>query len=336
MAARSPPGCCWMSDMKFAARWLMIAAVTTCPAPALAQSSATTPAPQEPGVAQLPEVVVVAADVEQTARAYVTSVSAPPGEREPAAWRRRICVGVGGMSAEPARALADRVLDWGHSLGLEIAPPNCTPDIFIVATEDGNATARDLVAARPRAFRTGAGGMDRGGAALRAFQNSGRPVRWWHVSLPVNEDTGRLAVRLPGQPPFVAPREMTRPADFGSFGIAGLPSRLSDQIRDDLQQVIIILDADALDHADFSQIADYIAMIALAQVDPEASPDVPSILNLFRPDRPGDETLSAWDQAYLRALYTTYLGRSAGNANASILAAATAREVRDPPEPRAY
>ena len=286
------------------------------------------PPTQEPEVTQLDEVVVTASDAEQTARAYVTAVGAPPEGREPAAWRRRICVGVGGMSPGPARALADRVLDWGYSLGLEIAPPGCQPDIFIVATDDGNATARELVAARPRAFRPRISGGDRGRAALQAFQESGDLVRWWHVSLPVNEDTGASAVRLPGQPPFVSPREMTRPSDFGSFGITGLPSRLSDQIRDDLQQVILILDDEALDQADFVQVADYIAMVALAQVDPEASPDVPSILNLFNPDKPGAETLSTWDRAYLRALYTAHLGRAAENANISILAEATAREAQ--------
>ena len=328
--------------MKSVARWLaLLSLIAAAAGPALAQVAPTAPPPQESEPTQLDDVVVVTADVEQIARAYVAAVGAPPEGREPAAWRRRICVGVGGMSPEPARALADRVLDWGYSLGLEIGPPGCTPDIFIVATDDGNATARELVTARPRAFRTGAGGMDRGGAALRAFQESGRPIRWWHVSLPVNEDTGRSAVRLPGQPPFVPPPEgIRRPSDLGGFGIISLPSRLSDQIRDDLQQVIIVLDDDAPDQAGFVQVADYIAMVALAQVDPEAAPDVPSILNLFDPDKPGEETLSAWDRAYLRALYTAYLGRSAENANAAILAQATAcavqvqREAADPATPR--
>ncbi|CAN7345527.1 hypothetical protein [Brevundimonas sp. LjRoot202] len=320
--------------MKSVARWLALLSLIAAAAaagPALAQVAPTAPPPQESEPTQLDDVVVVTADVEQTARAYVAAVGAPPEGREPAAWRRRICVGVGGMSPEPARALADRVLDWGYSLGLEIGPPGCTPDIFIVATDDGNATARELVTARPRAFRTGAGGMDRGGAALRAFQESGRPIRWWHVSLPVNEDNGRPAIRLPGQQPFVAPPEITRPSQLGSFAVTGLASRLSDQIRDDLQQVIVVLDSSALEQASFMEVADYVAMIALAQVDPQASPEVPSILNLFDPDRPREETLSAWDRGYLRALYTTYLDRSAGNANAAILAGATAREVQAQP-----
>ena len=52
--------------------------------------------------------------------------------------------------------------------------------------------------ARPRLFRTGASGTDRGVRALREFQNNDRPVRWWTVSVPVDEDSGQIAVRLPG------------------------------------------------------------------------------------------------------------------------------------------
>lgn len=278
---------------------------------------------------QLEDVVVVATEVEREAEAFVSAVSAAPGEREPAIWRGPICVGVGGMSAEPAQALADRVSDWGHSLGLRIGRPGCTPNIFIVVTSDGDATARDLVARRPGDFTTGASGTDPGPAALRAFQASGRPVRWWHVSLPVNEDTGYPAVRLPGQAPLVFPSSgITRPSDLGSTGMSVPGSRLSRPVRDDLQQVVIVMESDALSQATFGQIADYISMVALAQVDPEATVPVPSILNLFQPDAVHEESLSSWDQAYLRALYDAYLGSASRNANISTLARAMAREKR--------
>ena len=188
----------------------------------------------------------------------------------------------------------------------DVYPSSLLPDEveYVVATDDGNATARELVASRPREFHMGAGGMDRGPAALRRFQDSGRPVRWWHVSLPVNEDTGRPAVRLPGQAPFSPPAgRIASPSDLGSYGTQVLGSRLSDPLRDDLQQVIIVLDTVALEYADFGQVADYVSMVALAQVDPEASPPTPSILRLFESDSAREETLSRWDRAYLRALY---------------------------------
>lgn len=319
-------------DMKSAIRWLLMLSLTTCSGPALAQAAPTLSVSQDSGETRVDDVIVTGEQVQRTARAYVAAIGASPDEREPAAWRARICVGVGGMSPEPARILADRVSDWGHSLGLAIASPGCTPNIMIVAAEDGDATARKLVAARPRQFRTGAPGSDRGGAALQAFQDSDRPIRWWHVSLPVNENTGMLAGRMPGHwinlPPVIS-----RPSDLGLAGMTVLPSRLSDdQIRDDLQQVVIVLEAAALEDASFDQIADYVSMVALAQVDPNASPDVPSILHLFSADRAGEPTLSRWDQAFLRALYDTRLDGRTQNAKLSLIARATARQLQAIPD----
>lgn len=296
--------------------------------PAFAQ----TPPPQsqtiDPEVTQVEDVIVVGSSLERRAKEFVAAVSAPSIGRDAATWRGRVCVGVGGMRAEPALALADRVSDWAHSMGLDVAAPGCTPNVFIVATSDGDETARALVAARPRDFRTGASGTDRGSAALRNFQQSGAPIRWWHVSLPVNEDRGTPAVRLPGQAP-VEVGQITRPSDLGAFGATVLPSRVSDHVRDDLQQVIIVVDSRAVEKASFNQLAEYISMVALAQIDPEALPEAPSILNLFDPEKTQEETLSRWDQAYLRALYTTRLGNVSQNANMSLIAAATATELQN-------
>lgn len=307
------------------ALWLL-----ACSGPALAQVPPSASTTQESDATQLDEVVVIGSDLERTARDFVSAVSAPSPDREAAAWRDPVCVGVVGMNSEPAQALADRVSDWAHSLGLDIARPGCTPNIFIVATDNGDATARELVASRPREFHTGAGGMDRGPAALRRFQDSGKPVRWWHVSLPVNEDTGRPAVRLPGQAPFSQPPGgITKPSDLGSYGIQVLGSRLSDPLRDDLQQVIIVLESAALDQAEFAQVADYVSMVALAQVNPDAVPATPSILTLFEPGAAREPTLSRWDQAYLRALYSPWMRHANRVVTDRTLAAETARALQE-------
>lgn len=280
--------------------------------PVFAQVPQEIPPSQDPEATQLEEVVVPATPLQQMARNFVSSVASPARGRTPASWRERICVGVGGMRPAAAQALADRVSDWGQSLGLSSGDPGCTPNIFIVATDDGDATARELVASRPREFHTGAGGTDAGRGSLEAFQTSGKLVRWWHVSLPVNADTGAPVVRLPGQSPFGG-GVITTPADLGAFGNSTGPSRIADGTRDDLMQVIIVLDAAALDQASFSQIADYIAMVAFAQIEPDASPSAPSILHLFDAGRPQEDTLSRWDQAYLQALYANRDGSSGGS-----------------------
>lgn len=278
---------------------------------ALAQTPPSDP-PQDPPATQLEDVTVSATPLQRTVRDFVESVAAPAPGRKPAAWRAPICVGVSGMQPDAAGAMADRVLDWGHSLGLNTGEPGCEPNIFVIVTEDGDATAQALVRARQREFLTGASGVNAGRGALQRFRTSGRPIRWWHISLPVNPDTGRPIVRLPGQFPFTAPLEMTRPQQFGVFAAVETPSRISEQSRDDLLQVIIVVEAAAFDTGSFGQIADFVSMAALAQLDPQASPPTPSILHLFDATRMPEPGLTRWDRAYLETLYDASTSAAGG------------------------
>lgn len=284
---------------------------------------------QNPDATELDEVVVEGQRTREAAEAFVRSVAAPVRGRKAAAWRDSVCVGVIGMRPDAARFMADRISDWAHSLGLSIKRPGCRPQILIVATNDGDETARQLVAERPRDFRLGVAESDRGGAALEDFQTSGRPIRWWHVSLPVNDDTGLPIKRLPGQPTFSVSSSwgIRSPVDLGAYGMLAQPSRLADHTRDDLVQAIIILDTAALDQADFSQITDYVAMVALAQVDPDVNAPHPSILRLFDPSQPQEDSLTRWDRAYLSALYRTDQGRSGSGSNMSLIAATLIRDL---------
>lgn len=285
--------------------------LTAMSVPAFAQTPP--PPPQEP--TQLEDLTIAATPLQRTVRAFVESVAAPAPGRKAAAWRDPICVGVSGIRADAAQAMADRVLDWGASLGLRTGNPGCAPNIFVVMTDDGNATARALVRARAREFRTGASGMDAGEAALADFQNAGARIRWWHVSLPVNSDTGMPIIRLPGQFPFSAGRPIRSPADLGAYGNQVEPSRINERSRDDLMQVIIIVEMAAFDEANFNQVSDYVSMAALAQIDPETTPPTPSILHLFDDTRAQEPTLTRWDRAYLQSLYavsTVVAGGTAG------------------------
>ncbi|MDP2117219.1 MAG: hypothetical protein Q8J71_07465, partial [Brevundimonas sp.] len=74
-------------------------------------------------------------------------------------------------------------------------------------------------------------------------------------------------------------------------------------IRDDLNKVIIVVDLDRIDGVMLPQLADYLALVALAQVDPDGDTSrFSTILNLFD-DPEGSPGLTGWDRAYLEALY---------------------------------
>jgi hypothetical protein len=139
--------------------------------------------------------------------------------------------------------------------------------------------------------------MDLGREALDEFVESERPVRWWHVSLPIASHNGATAIELPQTPCFTPPR------CYPWVPVAG-PSRLHSGIRDDLLYVIIIVDAGALAGTTWQQIADYLAVISLAQIDPRTDPqEFDSILNLFS-NPAAYSGLTDWDRNYLHALYT--------------------------------
>lgn len=283
--------------------------------------------PSDPQSTSLEDVVVVAAPIRQQAEAFVTSVAAPPPGRKLAVWGRDICVGAVGMAREPATFMVDRVLDWASTVGIRTRRPGCDPNVLIVSSADANRTARELVRTRRRDFESGASSSDRGNVALRRFQNSDRLVRWWHVSIPVDPDTGDALVRQRGQPPFSVPNDLTRPSDFGSSGQIVSGSMMYDDSLDHMQSVVIIVDVDALEHADFNQLSDYVAMVALSQVDPEATPAAPSILNLFNPDMPQEAGMTVWDRAFLEALYGASQRNVSGAGDNRLIAEALARRV---------
>ena len=302
-------------------------------AAALLASPQSAPAAQTPPVSQEPvrleDVVVDARRLEDATEAYVDEVAAPARRRGLARWKDGMCVGVVNLETETAQYLADRVSDVARSLGLRAHEPDCHPSVLIVATSDGPSFTQAFVDMRPRLFRVGGAGMDRGSAELRDFINEDRPVRWWHVSLPVDSETGESVVRAPGQ---VAGSGTATGAEGSSSAQeyapqtrVHSPSRLNDQTEDILKRVFIIVDVDQLNGASIQQLGDYVAMIAMAQVDPDAETGrFDTILNLFEDPATAPTGLTGWDRAYLDGLYDAGSETHRINQRAQVQAVASA------------
>src|SRR5690606_37081377 len=85
--------------------------------------------------------------------------------------------------------------------------------------------------------------------------------------------------------------------------VRGVASRLKSPISDALWGSLIIVDARKLGNVQWPQLADYLTMVSLAQIDPDARPSAyDSILNLFSADNP-PPGMTDMDRIYLRALY---------------------------------
>ena len=237
------------------------------------------------------DVVVSARPLDQQVRSFLDDVAVPDRNLRVARWNRDVCVGVVSMRTATAQYLADRVSEIGMDIGLDPGEPGCKPNILIMAATDSAELATGLVEAYPRLFNPGGSGMVRTRAALRRFQSDNQPIRWWQVSLPVDNHTGKVAVRMPGEEPPVT---------------TGTASRLRTEIRNDISRVIIVLDIPKLEGLDMKQVADYAAMVAYSQVDPDA--DFGGYDTILALDSNRDvRGITDWDMAYLRALYSAEL-----------------------------
>ncbi len=245
--------------------------------------------PAAGGATRVDDIVVSARPLEQQVQSFVDEVAAAPRGRNLARWDRKICIGAANFDPRYAQMLVDRVSSVALGLGLESGEPGCRPDVMIVASAQPDADAQRIVRDDPYGFHPAQGGTDLGRAALQRFQDSDAPVRWWQVSMPVSADTGEVAIRLIDEdPPTISGR---------------LASRISSNIRDDLARVLIVIDAGKMRDVSFSGLADYVALIALAQIDPEAdTSNFPSVLNLFDPSR-NLTGFTDWDRDYLQGLY---------------------------------
>lgn len=277
----------------------LAAALAAAPLPDPTPSHIPQTVPDPGAPVSLEDVEVTGRSLDSMIRNFVNEVAAPNRGRGLARWDDDICVGVANLKNEPAQYIVDRVSTVAEEVGLRPGQPGCTPNIMIVASDDASALAREMVGERQRAFRMGGSGMDRGGAALRTFQSSDAPVRWWQVSMPTDSETGLRATRIPGE----CRNDCTDPADMAPMTNVFAASRLSTQIVDNIFRTVIILDVDQVADVSLTQLADYVAMVALAQIDPTADTSgYFSILNVF--EEPDDaQFLTGWDRAYLHGLY---------------------------------
>jgi hypothetical protein len=271
-------------------------------ATAVAQQGAATPVNQD-------VQITVTAPTQQAIQSFVGNIaSAPQYVDQMGRWDRRICPGVIGLQREQAQFIVDRIARRAIQVGLQPGNPGCRADIAIFVTPDAQLFAREFVRnyGRVLARHHDAYVSTPGEAALDEFQNGTRPVRWWHVSEMMMRNGHLFDASV--APPDHA---MRVPGTWGEVN-ASAPMVRSDGTRlrrpthEDFQRAIIIVDARQVAGVRVDALSDYLAMVALAQLNPDQNVSgVPTILNLFA--TPGASStptqMSDWDVAYLQGVY---------------------------------
>lgn len=295
-----------------------------------------------------PDIVVVGERLVEVSRTFATEIGAPSlRENQLARWDDEICVGASGLSPEQSTIVVDSISARAAEVGLRLGAPGCRASIMVIFASDSDTVARTLVNERRdvMGYYTNDGVSTGGREGLEAFANTPRAVRWWQVARNVTVD-GRV-LDNPNTTPGGAGAESGAanqaaasggvPTGIGAYdgaqAVRTRGSRLYRDTRQDLNYIVIIVDTQRIAEFPTSAVLDYVAMVALAQVNPAAQPQTaPSILNLFTaPIEEVQLEMTDWDLAYLRGLYRA--ARDAPNASAQVddIARSMAAELGEQP-----
>jgi len=118
---------------------------------------------------------------------------------------------------------------------------------------------------------------------------------WYNTDLGCESGSSLGSVKL-------LPNEMPVP-DCGGLTLGSRITNVSSW--SDIESAVVVIDLRQVKAVTFEQMADYVALVGLADVRLDANPiPVPSILQLFGTDSP-PQGLTRWDRALLYSLYNT-------------------------------
>jgi hypothetical protein len=245
------------------------------------------------------DTVVVTGSPEETRRqiqTFVSSVTRMDGELI-GRWLEHICPMVVGLSDEQAQFVQSRLIEVQNTVR-KLKPEGdkaCQPNLFVIVSDESEQVLNSWKARDPGMFRW----KTREGVSR---SNGNGPVRTWHNAIMEPSDSAPV---LNGAPVNGGP-DLCGDTGIPCFKLK--PSRIESSAAENVRAVVVLVDTRAAGVVNLSQLADYIAMVSLSQLDLTANVGaVNSILKLFaepRPDAP-PMGLTEWDLAFLNGLYRT-------------------------------
>jgi hypothetical protein len=270
-------------------RWSLAAAL------ALLMMCATTATAQAPPVPQREVVVTGQApkDIrQQQLRAFVKRRAVLNNGEGLARWTTPICPVVTGMSEDQGKYVLVRLIQAAREAGAPVIDDGrCHANAYIIATPDPERLLKAWSRRSPAIFGAGQAGE------VRRFEQTPRPVRAWYNArldaLTTSADSPFEGLEISRKLPVIHHADDTRAHSNSPYA---------------LSSAIIVIDSGRVAGTNMGALADYVAVTALAQLTPQADGDgAPSILGLFASPKDPPDGLTAWDKAFLHALYHTSL-----------------------------
>jgi hypothetical protein len=243
-----------------------------------------------------------------TVNHFVQSFTAPSYLTGKAArWETGICPVTMGLAPKFAVFVTRRVREIAAKAGAPVdKDEHCRPNIEIVFTTAPQALANGLRRDHPNYL-----GYHESNGQADAMASVTHPIQAWYLTatrdLDGNEDVdGGMKVPVPLRLP--CPTCNPPYLDFwisgGAKKVTG--SRLRDGLRTVFRHVIIAADPTRLSQYEVGALADYIAFLALAQLQSlDTCQTLPSVINLLAPgcdSKPN--AMTDGDLGYLHGLYT--------------------------------
>jgi hypothetical protein len=263
---------------------------------ALAHVASAAPRAAAPGNdAALPKLDVTGDALQRAVSVFVaklTGAAVTSDDQPIGLWASPICPLVAGLRRAEGQELFDGFVAAVDAVGLTRGGVGCRPNFVIVVTATPEADLNSWRKRLPLVFGEP--------AQMRRLLATARPVRVWYNTNLSGSDG------VPGSASAIF--------EFGGiFGSAptfvqhGSFPRFEFSVVPHLDSVVALVDIDRVVGFDWRQIAAYIAMSGLTQVNLDADPgDAPTILRLFSTEATGRPIgLTAWDLSFLRDLYHT-------------------------------
>jgi hypothetical protein len=212
-----------------------------------------------------------------------------------ARWHRLVCPLVSGLPREDGEFILGRVSEIARDAGVKLGNEQCKPNLYILVTPQPAALLKEMEK-RNRDFTFGRYALP---DPVDEFIASPRPVRVWQVTdFETSEGLPMLAVQgrcptIDGMIPRCNPHAQGNPARFDTVWT--------------VLRVFVVVDRSRLRATSRGQLADYVAMVGLADIKPGAHlGDAPTILKLFDGEpQAAPAAMSDWDAAFLKSLYAT-------------------------------
>src|SRR5688572_21102128 len=192
---------------------------------------------------------------------FVYSVAGPGLVESLARWNVPVCVATAGLTAAEADFVTKRIAQIATDADVPVGGPACGPNFAVIVTTEPEKLLKEWWSEEHRLFN-----RDRGVGGVNRFIQADQPVRDWHNAC--------------NAPSGIPAHAFSTSQHCGSG--SGTGSRLSWAAARAVYTAIVVVDLTQIEGLTFGQVADYVAMVGLAQIRPNPElGGISTILGLF-------------------------------------------------------